>query len=423
MAKKKVKLKMEQVFVNTEAQVEQYTVETKYWQGKEYLVVPVVMMVEGVHSGSRGAIFHSAEELGKSAGRWDGLPVTISHPQVGDEYVSANSEQILNDWGVGHISNSRMEGDKLRAEAWLDVQKLVALSPETLSAIKSGEVLEVSVGLYSDEDNIEGVWNDEEYSSTASNYKPDHLALLPGEVGACSVMDGCGVRVNKQSKKEGGNDVNVGEIFNNLNKDDTPVKQRFYSYTVSGDDVDVTYKQEFTLTDNAIELVGEPIKEDLTVNKKEEVKIMCKPCKEKAAALIANANTHFDENDKGWLEGLTEDKLDKMIPKVVQVNKEPEPVTKEKALEVLGVEKEQYEKGLEIYNAKRKEVIDAIIANTEKDVWTEETLGEMKLDVLEKIEKSVKKTTQTTGVYVGAGANDDKSEIAPMPIPGIEFEN
>lgn len=155
---------------------------------------------------------------------------------------------------------------------------------------------------------------------------------------------------------------------------------------------------------------------------------MCKTCKEKAAALIANSHTHFDENDREWLEALSEDKLDKMIPTVktvektveVEVNKE---VTKEKALEVLGLEKSQYEKGLEIYNAKRSEVVTNILNNTEKDVWSKEDLEAMKLETLERIEKSIGKKE---GVfYVGGGSNNgdtDDFEVQPMMIPDVEFD-
>jgi hypothetical protein len=89
----------------------------------------------------------------------------------------------------------------------------------------------------------------------------------------------------------------------------------------------------------------------------------------------------------------------------------------------LGIAKEQYEKGLEIYNAKRKDVITSIIGNTEKDVWTEEILGGMKLDILEKLEKSIKKTDNVGGVYVGAGADMNVQTIAPMALPGVEFKS
>ncbi len=468
------------ISVNNETEVVNYTIEKKVWNGRDYLVVPVVMMVEGVHNGSRGAIFHSSQELSKSAPNWNGMPVTISHPEVNGDYVSANSEQILQDWGVGHISNARMEDNKLKAEAWIDIQKTTAISPETVTAINEGKILEVSLGLYSEEDGIAGIWNNEEYISSAFNYIPDHLALLPGEVGACSVMDGCGIRVNKSNEKEGGKNVDELEVLKGFKKDESifpivyatglketveKVRESLYSkdsiskehyleevysdsviYRLASYEVvdeqqgmrkfkgEQLYKQNYTIDTNGIvTFVGNPEKvvkkiDYISVNKSKEEKGMCKTCKEKAAALIANSHTHFDENDREWLEALSEDKLDKMIPKVktvektveVEVNKE---VTKEMALEVLGIEKSQYEKGLEIYNAKRSEVVTNILNNTEKGVWTKEDLEAMKLETLERIEKSIKK--KEGGFYVGGGNNNggaDDFEVQPMMIPGVEFD-
>lgn len=464
---------MEQVLVQLQVGGNaQYTAKTAMWQGKEFLVVPVVMMVEGVHSGSRGPIFHSATELEKSVPLWEGMPVTISHPQQNGQFVSANSEQIMQDWGAGHVRNAQMDGTKLKAEAWLDVQKLVAISPETLNAVKTGKVIEVSVGIFSAEDEVPGIWNNEQYTSSASDYQPDHLALLPEEIGACSISDGCGVRVNSGNKKEGGKNVEVNEkgtkaiqlnfghvlmanaeglretiekVRESLYKKDNQTAEYYLeevyeayaiftkvSYEMEEPEKgyrkrtgEQLYKQTYTLNeDGTISWTGQPTKVVRKVNyldiNKKEVNSMCEPCKKKVDALIANTNTHFNESDREWLEALTEDKLDKMIPKLVQTNSEPVPVSKEKALEVLGIEKEQYEKGLEIYNTRRQEVITSIMANTESGLWTNEVLATMKLDVLEKIEKSaVKKAT----VYVGAGAPaPTNGTVAPMPLPGIEFE-
>ena len=67
-----------------------YSIQSKILNGKKHIVVPVVMMVEGVHSGSHGPIFHSAEELGRFPESWNGIPITIPHPTVNSQFVSAN---------------------------------------------------------------------------------------------------------------------------------------------------------------------------------------------------------------------------------------------------------------------------------------------------------------------------------------------
>lgn len=204
---------------------ETYTVRTEQLHGKNNIVVPVVMMVEGVHSGSHGPILHLAEELGRYPESWDGIPVTIGHPNVNGSYVSANSPDVLDDWAVGRIFNTRMDGSLLRAEAWIDEDDLMRISEETLTRLNDNEVIEVSVGVFSDEETASGIWNMENYNAIARNHRPNHLALLPDEIGACSIEDGCGVRVNQKGgtkvtdKKEViVNEKNRSQVLKELNR-------------------------------------------------------------------------------------------------------------------------------------------------------------------------------------------------------------
>lgn len=182
---------------------ENYSIRTQTHQGRPHLVVPVVMMVEGVHSGSHGPLFHPREELGRYPASWDGIPVMIHHPEEEGENVSANSPELIDSSAVGRIYNTHMDGNKLRAEVWLDEERLRKESPDALEYIQQGFPLEVSVGVFTDEEYITGEHNGEHYTSVARNHRPDHLALLPGGVGACSWVDGCGIRTNTNNKKGG----------------------------------------------------------------------------------------------------------------------------------------------------------------------------------------------------------------------------
>lgn len=178
---------------------------TEYRDGKRYLVAPVVMMVEGVHAGSRGPVYHPRQALASSVPLWEGRPVTIRHPQDPDgNYISAQSEEAQRTI-VGEVRNARMEEAKLKAELWLNEQRLLAVSPQALSHITQNLPLEVSTGVFSQDEAVAGEWNGEQYDSIAIQHEPDHLALLPGERGACSWQDGCGIRVNREQTKEGGN--------------------------------------------------------------------------------------------------------------------------------------------------------------------------------------------------------------------------
>ena len=188
----------------------QYTIRTEQMEGKQYIVVPVVMMVEGVHSGSRGPLLHTIDELGRFPDAWNGIPVVVNHPRDdGGGFVSANSPAVLEEYAVGKVFNTHVDGSRLRAEAWIDEQRLIAISPEAHQAVMEGQPLEVSVGVFNDEEPVEADWNGEHYIAIARNHRPDHLALLPGGVGACSWEDGCGIRVNNKGGEDDVNEVNV----------------------------------------------------------------------------------------------------------------------------------------------------------------------------------------------------------------------
>jgi hypothetical protein len=470
--------------------VSNYEVKKEIINGQEHLIVPIVMMVEGVHSGNKGPILHYAEELEKSVPLWDGKPVTIFHPVVNGEYVSANNKEVQTI--VGFVRNAHMDEKKLKCEACLNVQKLAAVSPESLEYVEEKATIEVSIGIFADDENEKGIWNNEEYEVIARNHKPDHLALLPGGVGACSVMDGCGIRVNN---KKGGYNVNLNEAFKSLMEEghlsfhlngngfqETVEKVWNYLYSKEDDsksfylvdvfsdyvvyrmrdklnDSDMMVKQTYSVKeDGSVELTGEPqkVRRDVNYivvnnkkkrkvinNEKKEVK-MCDKCPEKVDALIAHSATHFEENDREWLENLDENQLDKLTPKVYRRRTqkpaviEQEEVTVEEAWNVIQANSEtvedylkglpenirkQFEKGVEIYADQRKKVVDSILNNSEKDDWTEEELNGMKLEVLQKIEKTLVGKDQGATVYFQGRNNLGVNSVEPMPIPGVEFED
>jgi len=175
-----------------------YTIAVRKHQGEKHLVVPVVMMVEGVHNGSHGPLYHPAEELGKFPESWNGIPVIVRHPQKDGVYVSANSPDIVDDQVIGRVYNTKFEDGKLKAEVWINEHKASLVYPEILSCLRKGQPIDVSVGVFTDDEYISGEWNGEKYVGIAKNHRPDHLALLPNERGACSWTDGCGIRLNKE---------------------------------------------------------------------------------------------------------------------------------------------------------------------------------------------------------------------------------
>ena len=54
--------------------------------------------------------------------------------------------------------------------------------------------LKSATGLRTSDEHVSGVHNDgRAYIAIARKYRPDHLAILLNERGACSIQDGCGV--------------------------------------------------------------------------------------------------------------------------------------------------------------------------------------------------------------------------------------
>lgn len=436
----------------------------------EYIVVPVVMMVEGVHNGSKGATFHSAEELEKTVDYWEGKPVTLSHPQIDGYFVSANSDEVVEAWGVGFVSNAKMKDKKLTAEIYIDPIKLSEIDQGTLEAVRVGKIIEVSVGVFTTDEEIEGEWKGEKYIKISKNHIPDHLALLPGEVGACSVNDGCGLRVNNEKKEGGKNVIQVNtELLKSVNEQGYKLHPIVYEESLSARidkivravyalDTDKSYnyveevyetavvyvkreegqeaklyKQFYQINeDQTVSLIGDPIQvikkiEYLQINKKVD---MCKKCPEKAKMLVESPNTNFVESDLEWLSELGEDKLDKMIPKL-NVNKQPptleeawgviqaNQVSLEDYLKALPANvKSEVEKGLQLFRELRSNMVKNILENTEKDTWSETELNEMSVEVLQKIEKSIQKKSvgdySLLGVHA-SGDNNSEKEVVMLP--------
>ena len=63
--------------------------------------------------------------------------------------------------------------------------------------------MEVSTGLFTENVQANGVFGGKAYHAIATNYRPDHLAILPDQIGACSIEDGAGLlRVNVKNRDE-----------------------------------------------------------------------------------------------------------------------------------------------------------------------------------------------------------------------------
>ena len=352
--------------------------------GRGYLVAPMVMLTEGVHNGSNGPLLYRETECKKAATAWNMKPIVVYHPEINGNGVSACDPEILENQQVGMVMNTRWNG-KLRAEAWIDETLASKVDDRVLNALEENKIMEVSTGLFIDNSGESGDWNGEAYNGEAINHQPDHLALLPDKIGACSVADGAGLlQLNEDAQARGvdvtrllvremdvlrrlvGNAMSHSNIYSALSRairdklNDTDVwiedvYDSFFIYTKM-DDKNL-YKMEFTTGNDGVSITGEPVevvrvteyrtptgefvgnsdpgkpeKKPPVPQKKKERKMN----KEQIVnALITNASTKWAEDDRESLMGMEESVLEKMLPianeqdpenpQAEQPSKEPEP--------------------------------------------------------------------------------------------------
>lgn len=437
--------------VNRSQRLQNYVIKEETINNKKHLIVPVVMMTEGVRPGSKGAILHNAENLAASAPDWNGIPVTIHHPKNSEgQYISANTEGITH---VGFIRNARVEGTKLLGEACLNEQTLMAASTLAHSTIVAGRQLEVSIGAFTHEVAEAGEYNGVAYEAVTQTYTPDHLALLPGGRGACSWSDGCGIRVNEFiNQKNKGLQIMTQEEINarkeatvahileiQANEKGLRETVEMVSRIVDSWDGEMAwhslqevypnyfiyrrvprnrpgiqptlYKQNYTMSDGSITLQGEPIPVQQNIeylemntnqksNKKGETEMKkCTPCQ--VDALLANSLTNLTEVDRPWLLEQSEEIIAKLTPKEPQVNEVEKVVEKEKEYTPEGVA--AYISGLEDKNTVfglLPEVKSALDLRTQRRAqmveaimannkeWSKEELEAMNCNTLQKLVKT-----------------------------------
>ncbi len=196
---------IEQVRMTVQATAAIDEIRHETHQGVDHLVVPMIVLTEGVLSPSNASApeLALASEYGRHPGGWDGRPVVFDHPVRDGIQVSANSPDIIENEAFGQLFNTHLDGVKLKTEAWINLEKVGTLSQDVQDAIAdletdNGEITEVSTGLFVSLESFKGEFQGEVFNSIWRDVVPDHLAILPkGTIGACSVEDGCGApRIN-----------------------------------------------------------------------------------------------------------------------------------------------------------------------------------------------------------------------------------
>ena len=167
--------------------------------GRTYLVAPLIMINVGVHNRA----LYTEKDLAKSVETWNDVPITVNHPEEDGKALSAKSPKVLAKQSIGRIFHSNFTDCKMKAEAWVDVEKTKELRPEIITRLNERKMIEVSTGHFSDDEQTEGTYNGETYGEICHNIVGNHLAFLPDDIGACSITDGAGCpRINKQEGQD-----------------------------------------------------------------------------------------------------------------------------------------------------------------------------------------------------------------------------
>lgn len=173
-------------------------IRTATHDGRDWTVVPVVALVEGViHAVNapqpelvRSGLFH------RKLAQWESKPVFAGHPMKNGVPVDGLLPDVIAS-SFGVVRNASSDRS-LRMEAWLDHAKCLDGTPggRVLERVQSvpPKPLEVSVGVWVHAKAGDGQWlNGKRYAAEWLDWEPNHLALLDdGKMGACSVDMGCG---------------------------------------------------------------------------------------------------------------------------------------------------------------------------------------------------------------------------------------
>ena len=309
--------------------------------GKPHLVIPVVVLKQGILNG----LYYSANEIQATTAAWNGVPVPVDHPtNVNGDFISARSPEVESASTIGKFYNVNFDtaSNSLKGEIWINIEDAEAKGHGAIiEHFRGGEMMELSTGLYSNTIPVAGDHDGTKYDKAVIGISPDHLALLPNSVGACSIADGCGaLRANcagnpdcscgktetnekkpslwekiKASMGFKANELSHGDTRSQLSsllrssvgEDPWPyieeVFDAYFVYELRGS----FYRQDYTLTEGAslASFVGSP---EQVIIKTEYQKITpnqsMKPEDQKAIidSIIANEGNEFAESDRANLE-------------------------------------------------------------------------------------------------------------------------
>lgn len=451
-------------------------VRTETLKGKSYLVAPVSMILEGVWPGSAGAILYPEKEIEKSIPAWNHKPITVEHPTNSKgELVSGALTESLEKFSLGIVLNAKFNKrtKKLQAEAWFEVDRFTQVEggDRIHAALLANQKLEVSTGLFVDASMVSGTYNNKEYTMTASNFRPDHLAIILSGEGACSLKDGAGLLVNKAEMEiaEVSEDIEksrpeqlpqlVGNAMDLQAKLDAVRRAVYQTYEVYREDAPSTYaymeavyasyciiclqtggetahyKQNYAMENDSVTLLGElmPVTRKVTYqvqNMKEnmERKDLIAKLGQEHSEFVANMS---DEQFKAFEKAVQPAPVAPAAPAASAEKIVCNSVDELLSYASEGV-KNQVKDAVDIAVKTRESLIEQIVANG-KDAFTKDELATQPTSWLTKMAavfagQATGKAPSNPAVYAGEafvgnqGKVDTSKVSPPLPIPTFSVE-
>jgi len=145
--------------------------------------VPVTIARHMIQDYSGLKVLKPATELAASVAYMDKLPVTRAHPDSG---IVTDRAEVF-----GFITDPLFENDELKGILQTADKDLVA-------DIKSKTLTGLSYGFFCNVQSTPGTFGDAQYDAVQTDIFPNHVALLEGDLGRCSIEDGCKIHVDSK---------------------------------------------------------------------------------------------------------------------------------------------------------------------------------------------------------------------------------
>lgn len=175
------------------------SIQAKVIDGTMYVSSPSVIVKAGV----LGKSLLTQTEMEKSLQAWNGISLTMNHPQIDGDFVGINQAP---DFNIGFFDEPVLDGDRIKGRMWLNthlLSKYEEVGALILDRIVNDVPTDVSTSYYYDKQQGPGQFNGETYEYATLNITPDHIAILPEQVGNCSWTDGCGIpRTNAEDEEQ-----------------------------------------------------------------------------------------------------------------------------------------------------------------------------------------------------------------------------